>query len=67
MGATIEDLIVKKLDGGIRGLKHGTKTVEEAKIMYYLEKLLEVNEGLYEDYFENYMKIKSKLKEKNSK
>lgn len=62
MGATIEDLIVKKLDGGIRGLKYGTKTVEEAKIMYYLEKLLEVNEGLYEDYFENYMKIKSKLK-----
>ena len=63
----MEKLIIKKLDGGLRGIKFGTKTIEEAKIMYFLDKLQKVNDGLYQDYFENYMKIQSKLKEKNSK
>tara|TARA_R100000541_G_scaffold24713_1_gene34416 strand:+ start:542 stop:718 length:177 start_codon:yes stop_codon:yes gene_type:complete len=54
----MEELIIKKLDGGMRGLRNGTKTIEQAKIMYFLEKLLEVNEGLYYDYSEAYTKIK---------
>ena len=55
----MEELIIKKLDGGMRGLRNGTKTIEQARIMYFLEKLLEVNEGLYYDYSEAYTKIKS--------
>lgn len=58
----MEELIIKKLDGGMRGLRNGTKTIEQARIMYFLEKLLEVNEGLYYDYSEAYTKIK-KVKE----
>tara|TARA_B100000767_G_scaffold185875_1_gene173376 strand:+ start:562 stop:738 length:177 start_codon:yes stop_codon:yes gene_type:complete len=54
----MEELIIKKLDGGMRGLRNGTKTIEQARIMYFLEKLLEVNEGLYYDYSEAYTKIK---------
>ena len=54
----MEELIIKKLDGGMRGLRNGTKTFEQARIMYFLEKLLEVNEGLYYDYSEAYSKIK---------
>ena len=54
----MEELIIKKLDGGMRGLRNGTKTIEQARIMYFLEKLLEVNEGLYYDYSEAYSKIK---------
>ena len=59
----MEKLIIKKLDGGLRGLRNGTKTIEEAKIMYFLEKLLEVNEGLYQDYYQEYNKIQKKRKE----
>ena len=58
----MEKLIIKKLDGGLRGIKFGTKTIEEAKIMHYLNKLLEVNEGLYQDYFSKYMELQKKLK-----
>tara|TARA_B100000768_G_scaffold171207_1_gene178299 strand:+ start:728 stop:904 length:177 start_codon:yes stop_codon:yes gene_type:complete len=54
----MEELIIKKLDGGMRGLRNGTKTIEQARIMYFLEKLLEVNEGLYYDYSDKYSKIK---------
>jgi hypothetical protein len=52
-----ERLIIKKLDGGLRGLRNGTKTIEEAKIMYFLGKLAEVNDGLYQDYALAYDKI----------
>lgn len=55
-----ERLIIKKLDGGLRGLRNGTKTIEEAKIMYFLQKLLEVNDGLYQDYYEEYTRIRKK-------
>jgi hypothetical protein len=53
----MEKLIIKKLDGGLRGLRNGTKTIEEARIMYFLERLAEVNDGLYQDYLIAYAKI----------
>jgi hypothetical protein len=54
----MEKLIIKKLDGGLRGLRNGTKTIEEARIMYFLGRLAEVNDGLYQDYAKEYDKIK---------
>jgi len=56
----IEKLIIKKLDGGLRGLRNGTKTIEEAKIMYFLSKLAEINDGLYQDYAVAYDEVKQK-------
>jgi hypothetical protein len=53
----MEKLIIKKLDGGLRGLRNGTKTIEQARIMYFLDKLQEVNEGLYQDYYTAYNEI----------
>ena len=46
----MEELILKKVRGGIRGIKMGTKTIDEARVMYFLEKLAKVNDGLYQDY-----------------
>ena len=57
----MEKLIVKKLDGGLRGLRNGTKTAEEARIMYFLGRLAEVNDGLYQDYLIAYAKIKKAM------
>ena len=57
----MEQLIIKKIEGGMRGIRMGTKTIEQAKVMYYLEKLLQVNDGLYQDYFEMYMKLQGNI------
>lgn len=57
----MEKLIIKKLDGGLRGLRNGTKTIEEARIMYFLGRLAEVNDGLYQDYLIAYAKIQKNL------
>jgi hypothetical protein len=53
----MEVLIVKKLDGGLRGLRNGTKTIEQARINYFLGKLLHLNEGLHDDYVQKYVTI----------
>ena len=59
MAHTIEDLIVKKIDGGIRGIKQGTKSLDEAKVMYYITKLDKINDGLSSDYLAKYLKLKA--------
>ena len=58
----MEELILKKIRGGIRGIKMGTKTIDEARVMYFLEKLAKVNDGLYQDYMMEYNKVKAAMK-----
>jgi len=58
----MEELILKKIRGGIRGIKMGTKTIDEARVMYFLEKLAKVNDGLYQDYMMEYSKVKAAMK-----
>ena len=53
----MEKLLIKKVENGIRGVRLGTKTSEEANVMYYLNKLKEVNDGLYADYLEKYLRV----------
>jgi len=59
----MEELILKKVRGGLRGLKMGTKTIDEARVGYYLEKLAKVNDGLYQDYIIEYNRVKAAMKE----
>lgn len=59
----MEELILKKVRGGLRGLKMGTKTIDEARVGYFLEKLAKVNDGLYQDYILEYNRIKAAMKE----
>lgn len=58
----MEELILKKVRGGIRGIKLGTKTIQEANLDIYLDKLEKLNKGLYLDYLTEYHKIISELK-----
>lgn len=53
----MEELLIRKVEGGIRGVRMRTKTPEEAKVMYFLNRLKEINEGLYSDYLEKYIRI----------
>lgn len=59
----MEELILKKVRGGIRGIKMGTKTIDEARVMYFLEKLAKINDGLYQDYMTEYNKVKAAKKD----
>jgi hypothetical protein len=47
---TIEETYVKHIESGIRAIKLGTKKPDEANVGKYLNKLREVNEGLYDDF-----------------
>jgi hypothetical protein len=58
----MEELILKKVRGGLRALKMGTKTIDEARVGYFLEKLAKVNDGLYQDYIMEYNRIKAAMK-----
>ena len=54
----MEELLIKRVEADIRGLRMGTKTTEQIKIMYFLDKLKKLNDGLYDDYLEKYMKVR---------
>ena len=58
----MEELILKKVRGGIRGIKMGTKTIDEARVMYFLDKLAKINDGLYQDYMTEYSKVKAAMR-----
>ena len=49
-----EELVVTKVENGIRSIKLGTKKPEDVNIYPYLEKLKILNAGLYNDLSEKY-------------
>lgn len=57
MGMTSEELYVKNIEAGIRAIRLRTKSPKEAGVGYSLNKLKEVNVGLYEDYLGKYKKV----------
>ncbi len=54
----MEELLIKKVAADIRGLRMRTKTPEEIKVMYFLDKLKKLNDGLHDEYLEKYMKVR---------
>ncbi|MHA2270109.1 MAG: hypothetical protein ACXAB8_20150 [Promethearchaeota archaeon] len=65
MYSNVEELLVKKIECGIRGIRMGTKNPEEAKVGKFLNKLKDVNEGLYDDLLIRYMKVYKFHQQKN--
>ena len=62
---TREELIIEKIEEGIRGIKMGTKKPEDAKVGVFLNKLKELNDGLYHDYLNNYIIVKKEWDKKH--
>jgi hypothetical protein len=60
----MEELVLKKVRGGLRGLKLGTKTIQEVNLDTYLDKLEKLNKGLYLDYLTEYNRIIENIKNK---
>lgn len=57
-----EDTYIKHIENGIRAILSGSKTPKEAKVGVSLNKLKQINEGLYMDYLEKYKKVVVNLK-----
>jgi hypothetical protein len=54
---TSEELFVKNIEAGIRAIRLRTKSPKESGVGYSLNKLKEVNVGLYEDYLAKYKRV----------
>ena len=48
----MQEVLIKKITGGIMGIKNGTK--QPSDVAPLLNKLKNINEGLYEDYLKKY-------------
>lgn len=59
-----EDLYIKNINNAIRGIKLGTKKPEETNIGFNLNKLKEVNEGMYLDLLNDYKAVLTEYKAK---
>lgn len=53
----MEDLLVTKIEGAIRGIRMGTKTPETAGAGTLLNRLKSINEGMYLDLMEKYKNV----------
>lgn len=62
---SMEELCIRKIEGGIRGIRLGTKKPIEAKVGQFLDKLKKSNEGMYEEYLEKYMNVMKLHEQKN--
>jgi hypothetical protein len=59
---SIEDLYIKKIEGGIRSVTNGSKTPKDSEVAVYLNKLKPINEGMYEDLLGKYKTAVEKYK-----
>ncbi len=62
---SLEDLLIKNIENGIRGIRLGTKKPNEVKVGYNLNRLSKVNEGMFEDYLEKYKRVLKDYHHKN--
>ena len=46
---TLEDVLIKRIDNDIRGIRIGTKQPEDLKTLDDLDRLKPINEGMYEE------------------
>ena len=54
---TTEEIYVKHIECGIRAIKLKTKSPQEANVGKFLNKLKDVNEGLYDDLLTKYQRV----------
>ena len=62
---TAEELYIKNIEAGIRAIRMGTKEPSETRAPVSLNKLKEVNVGLYEDYLAKYKNVLADYEKKN--
>lgn len=53
----MEDLLISKIEGGIRGIRMGSKTPETAQLGNLFTRLKPLNEGMYLELIEKYKNV----------
>ena len=51
----MEELLIKNIENGIRGIRLGTKTAANANVGVNLNKLKLINEGMYQELLRKYV------------
>ena len=64
MAETAEEMYVRHIENGIRAIRMGTKEPKDTLAPVSLNKLKDINKGLYEDYLEKYKNV---IKEHNKR
>ena len=62
---TAEELYIKNIENGIRAIRLGTKKPSETLAPVSLNKLKQINIGLYEDYLAKYKRILADYNKRN--
>ena len=57
MTMSTEELCVKNIEAGIRAIRLRTKSPKEAGVGFSLNRLKDLNLGLYEDYLAKYKRV----------
>jgi hypothetical protein len=64
---SIEEIVVRNIENGIRGIKCGTKKPEDVNVPNHLKKLQAINDGLYEELCDKYYTTLDAYREKINK
>ncbi len=67
MAKTCEELYIGKVEAGIRSIRMGTKTPNEAQVGLWLNKVKQLNDGMYLDLLEKYKNVMKEYEKKNNK
>jgi hypothetical protein len=60
-----EELYIKNIESGIRAIRMGSKEPNDTRAPVSLNKLKEVNVGLYEDYLAKYKRVLADYNSRN--
>ena len=67
MGKTCEEIYIQKVEAGIRAIRFGTKTPNEAQVGLWLNKLKPLNDGMYNDLMDKYKNVMKEYEKKKHK
>lgn len=66
MAETAEEMYIRHIENGIRAIRMGTKEPKDTLAPVSLNKLKEINEGLYKDYLEKYKNVIKEYQKRKS-
>jgi hypothetical protein len=52
-----EEMYIQHIENGIRSILNGSKSAKEANVGMSLNKLKDINIGMYEDYLKKYKEV----------
>ena len=67
MAKTFEEIYIGRVEAGIRSIRMGTKTPNEAQVGMWLNKLKPLNIGMHDDLLEKYKNIMQEYEKKKHK